>query len=474
MAYADTTGGRRRQAAGSPTGHPKRMSKPVTRHCCDREAVSRLIEHKRLGLRTADGGFSPCRLSLTPWQLDPADWETLVARSQALSRLFGTLADKPAELLRWQLPIGPDAGLLERLFDRVERQRQAGWRPDSLNLMRHDFLMDADGEWRLVESNAIAAGMGPFGQMTAEIQARLPENQGLHFIPNPAIERQTTAMARAARSLAGSRPPVVAFVVEPHEDNVHDQQALKDALADLGARIVTLTLEALRRRAGVGPGNRLVLDGGRSVDLLYFRTGYNLEDYRDLDGNPDRLLAFRGWLEQRRLVVCPSIAQQLATSKWVQMQLSRWSERRLQQAFGLGPSDARHARIALATESMPCPRPDELRDRLDSGRWLLKGPGEGGGNVANGQGSPAAVPPGSILMERLEPTGRPGGCLVHDAALACETDLVAEVGVFTAGPRHDYAGYLVRTKPAGSLEAGVHRGGGMLDALAYASHLMNR
>lgn len=35
MAYADTTGGRRRQAAGSPTGHPKRMSKPVT----DRKSV---------------------------------------------------------------------------------------------------------------------------------------------------------------------------------------------------------------------------------------------------------------------------------------------------------------------------------------------------------------------------------------------------------------------------------------------------
>lgn len=438
-----------------------------TTTCCDNGFVARAVERHRLGLKTPDGGFAPCRISLTPWRITRDQWRRLTDTGRALSRLFARIAERPDRLLDWRPPATESPGLPDRLFAIVADRDRRDVRAHDFGLIRHDFLMTPDRQWRLVESNAIAAGMGPFGEATAATQAQLPENAGLEFIPNPATQRQAAAMARAARTVAGERRPEVVFLVPADEDNVYDQAKLKDALAALGVRTRTLTLAEFSRRARTGPGHRLVFAGGRPVDLVYFRTGYNLDDYLDADGRPDRLLGFRAWLERHRVAVAPGIALQLATSKWIQMRLSRLRAGELTRRFGLSARDARLAANALATESMPCPGPDELRRRLATGHWLLKGPGEGGGNVLARHESDDEPAPGSLLMRKLEPAPRPGGCLVSQARLRCEPELVAEIGVFTAGPEHEHAGYLVRTKPAGALEAGVHWGKGMLDALAF-------
>ncbi len=58
--------------------------------------------------------------------------------------------------------------------------------------------------------------------------------------------------------------------------------------------------------------NRLYWPGdkpgaGSAVDLVYFRTGYNRQDYQNAEQ-----LALRATLETLDLVLCPNIALQLA------------------------------------------------------------------------------------------------------------------------------------------------------------------
>lgn len=79
-------------------------------------------------------------------------------------------------------------------------------------------------------------------------------------------------------------------------------------------------------------------------------------------------------------------------------------------------------------------------------------------------------------MRRIHPVPRATPSLVvRKGELYQVTDLVSELGMFSvqignnaSSADHSFAGYLIRSKSAESVEGGVHSGQGVLDSLVFS------
>lgn len=422
------------------------------------------IHSTRLGFQGPNGEFEPCRISLTPYLVTPAQWADVLATARALNQLHLALSHHPEILRDMIAPLHGGGTLLDVFLPYLVPTKAA-----AVNLCRHDFLLDQQGAWRLVESNAIAAGMGPFSEKCSEIQRTYPPNHALDFADNPAIATQSAALFDAARNNRKAEQPLIVFVVEANENNVFDQRYLADALREKGAEVRFLTLIELQQQL-LAKGEFLALPNDSVVDLFYFRSGYNLHDYQ-LDGAD--LIAFRAWLEQHRVATCPSIAAQAASSKWVQKELTA----RLQQgqaeawmyAFGLDQSGVLLARNALSVGYRDIDHP---LDPAEAEHWLIKNQNEGGGNVQNWSSehdlNQRNHRQGWFLMQKIPcQTSTQTKGVFSAGTMVGLRDTITEVGIFCAGDDAHYAGYLARSKARTSLETGVHSGQGMVDAIAF-------
>lgn len=427
-------------------------------------SVTHQIHTAKLGFQGQNGEFEPCRISLTPYLVSHEQWSDVLATAHALNQLHLALSHHPDIIRDMIAPLHGGGTLLDAFLPYLVPIKAT-----AVNLCRHDFLLDQHGVWRLVESNAIAAGMGPFSEKCSEIQRTYPPNQALAFADNPAIARQSTALFNAARQNRNADRPLIVFVVEANENNVFDQGYLSDALREKGAQVRSLTLCELHQQL-VTEGEFLTLPDGARVDLFYFRSGYNLHDYQR-DGAD--LIAFRAWLEQHRVATCPSIAAQVASSKWVQKELTTLVQSETMASwmadFGLESSGYRQVRNALAVGYRDIDHP---LDPVEAEHWLIKNQNEGGGNVQNWSSdhdlNQRNRQQGWFLMQKIACQTNPQSKDVFSGgALVNLRDTITEVGIFCAGDDAHYAGYLARSKARTSLETGVHSGQGMVDAIAF-------
>jgi glutathione synthase len=435
-------------------------------------SIADQIHAARLGFQGQNGEFEPCRISLTPYLVTLEQWNNALATAQALNQLHLALSHRP-EILRDMIEPLHGGGTLLNAFLPYLVATQAA----AVNLCRHDFLLDQQGSWRLVESNAIAAGMGPFSEKCAEIQSSYPSNHTLEFADNPAIATQSETLFDAAQQNRNAEQPLLVFVVEANENNVFDQRYLADALRQQGAEVLFLTLTELQQQLST-QGDFLALPDGRLVDLFYFRSGYNLHDYQadgQADGQADStdLIAFRARLEQHRVAVCPSMAAQVASSKWVQKELTALvqdeSMKPWMTDFGLDRQGYLLARSALSVAYRDI---DHALDPAEAEHWLIKNQNEGGGNVQAYQSGLSlkehSHQQGWFLMQKIACQASTTSKNVFSAdEILSLRDTITEVGIFCAGNDAHYAGYLARSKARTSLETGVHSGQGMVDAIAF-------
>ncbi len=128
---------------------------------------------------------------------------------------------------------------------------------------------------------------------------------------------------------------------------------------------------------------------------------------------------------------------------------------------------------------------DALQRENDYANWVLKNQGEGGGHcffdhdISHRLNTLEESEYGAwILMQRLRPIPRSKPTLIIRDGQAQNVDgLVSEIGIFTAHldglpletnqHRGGLIGYLVRSKPPGVTEGGIHSGHGALDSLCY-------
>ena len=429
---------------------------------------SNILQQAGLGLLDQDGHWLPAPVSLTPYPLSAALWQQAQQAAQLLGLLQLRVAAQQDWLLQQLEPLQADASLPGQLAQLL-RQAPPG-RARGVSLQRHDFILDRSQQWRWVESNPIAAGMGPLNELWLSL---LEKQQPGAYADNPATSTQARLLFDAAAALAGGSTPNIVFVVEPHEDNVFDQQLLATALQQAGAKVQRLTLAQLQQLLARNPADQHILYDAQQqpVHLLYFRTGYNMADYP----SPD-LLTLRLQLEQLDLLLCPTLSQQLAGSKWLQLRLSQYLQQPTRHAefaaqFGFTLAQTRQ----LAALTVPMAAVDELSETEVSARiaagWWYKRQAEGGGNVARAeqaslwcqQRQPGA---GDVLMAPIE-------ALIRTEALdklvrgqwQSARGHISELGIFSLGEPADYGGYLLRTKAAQSLEGGVHKGFAVLDSV---------
>ena len=151
------------------------------------------------------------------------------------------------------------------------------------------------------------------------------------------------------------------------------------------------------------------------------------------------------------------------------------------QRWGLNLEEAELVKSVLA-EMKPI-NTDTIKWFAASGNkdeWVLKNQGEGGGHCIFGDDIakqlsrlPQEQYSAWALMQRLYPHEREIPTIaVRDAKQSVVTDLVSEIGLFTAHYQGEpvtqfegYAGYLIRSKPASENEGGIHSGKGILDSL---------
>ncbi|WP_060980719.1 glutathione synthase [Vibrio splendidus] len=457
-----------------------------------------------VAFRQSDNTARHCPFSLAPMSIEREVFEHLLKVTPLITKLINNVSEDH-DFLQSSLS---DMAKAEPFFGRLmELHQQAhGSADERLNparqpllLMRTDFMDDRQHGAKVIEFNGIAAGMAPFGQRATEFHAFMQNqwpNVYNHWLEelsatpaeNQGLTQLAYGIANAARQVRTDfneqDKPVFLMVVQKNEDNVYDQHLLEVELQKQGIRTVRRTFEQLSCQLSTGDNQRLLLQDVGAVDVVYLRAGYQYSDYWAPELNESvcchTLSQTRLFLEQHHVAMNATISQQLATSKTMQMLLTMMPATEYAR-WGLTLEEAELVKSVLA-DMKPITREsiEWFNTQANKQEWVLKNQGEGGGHCVFGDDISqqlSQLKPEEYdawaLMQRLYPHERDVPTIaVRDTQQTLVTDLVSEVGLFTAYYQGEavtelggYAGYLIRSKPASENEGGIHSGKGILDSL---------
>ncbi|MEZ8415585.1 glutathione synthase [Vibrio splendidus] len=457
-----------------------------------------------VAFRQSDNTARHCPFSLAPMSIEREVFEHLLKVTPLITKLINNVSEDH-DFLQSSLS---DMAKADPFFGRLmELHRQAhGSAVERLNparqpllLMRTDFMDDRQHGATVIEFNGIAAGMAPFGQRATEfhsfMQNQWPnvyndwlEDPSATPAENQGLTQLAYGIANAARQVKTDfkeqDKPVFLMVVQKNEDNVYDQHLLEVELQKQGVRTVRRTFEQLSCQLSSGDNQRLLLKDVGAVDVVYLRAGYQYSDYWAPELNESvcchTLSQTRLFMEQHHVAMNATISQQLATSKTMQMLLTMMPAAEYAH-WGLTLEEAELVKSVLADmKPITSESIEWFNTQADKQEWVLKNQGEGGGHCVFGDDISeqlSQIKPEEYdawaLMQRLYPHERDVPTIaVRDTQQTLVTDLVSEVGLFTAYYKGEpvteldgYAGYLIRSKPASENEGGIHSGKGILDSL---------
>ncbi|MCK8070424.1 glutathione synthase [Vibrio sp. 1CM23M] len=457
-----------------------------------------------VAFRQSDNTARHCPFSLAPMSIESEVFEHLLKVTPLITKLINNVSEDH-DFLQSSLS---DMAKADPFFGRLMAlHRQAhGSADERLNparqpllLMRTDFMDDRQHGAKVIEFNGIAAGMAPFGQRATEFHAFMQNqwpNVYNHWLEelsatpaeNQGLTQLAYGIANAARPVKTDfneqDKPVFLMVVQKNEDNVYDQHLLEVELQKQGVRTVRRTFEQLSCQLSSGDNQRLLLKDVGAVDVVYLRAGYQYSDYWAPELNESvcchTLSQTRLFMEQHHVAMNATISQQLATSKTMQMLLTMMPAAEYAR-WGLTREEAELVKSVLADMKPITNEAIEwFNTQADKQEWVLKNQGEGGGHCVFGDDISeqlSQLKPEEYdawaLMQRLYPHERDVPTIaVRDTQQTLVTDLVCEVGLFTAYFKGEpvteldgYAGYLIRSKPASENEGGIHSGKGILDSL---------
>ncbi|MEZ9519198.1 glutathione synthase [Vibrio splendidus] len=457
-----------------------------------------------VAFRQADNTARHCPFSLAPMTMECKVYEHLLKVTPLITKLISNVSEDHGFLqssLSDVAKADPFFGRLMELHQQAHGSAGERLNParQPLLLMRTDFMDDRQHGAKVIEFNGIAAGMAPFGQRATEfhsfMQNQWPEtykiwreDQSATPAENQGLTQLAYGIANAARQVKTDfkeqDKPVFLMVVQKNEDNVYDQHLLEVELQKQGVRTVRRTFEQLSCQLSSDDNQRLLLKDVGAVDVVYLRAGYQYSDYWAPELNESvcchTLSQTRLFMEQHHVAMNATISQQLATSKTMQMLLTMMPAAEYAR-WGLTLEEAELVKSVLADMKPITNEAIEwFNTQADKQEWVLKNQGEGGGHCVFGDDISeqlSQLKPEEYdawaLMQRLYPHERDVPTIaVRDTQQTLVTDLVSEVGLFTAYYKGEpvteldgYAGYLIRSKPASENEGGIHSGKGILDSL---------
>ncbi|CDU11992.1 glutathione synthase [Vibrio coralliirubri] len=457
-----------------------------------------------VAFRQSDNTARHCPFSLAPMSIEREVFEHLLKVTPLITKLINNVSedhDFVQSSLSDMAKADPFFGRLMELHQQAHGSADERLNParQPLLLMRTDFMDDRQHGAKVIEFNGIAAGMAPFGQRATEFHSFMQNqwpNVYNHWLEdssatpaeNQGLTQLAYGIANAARQVKAdfNEPdkPVFLMVVQKNEDNVYDQHLLEVELQKQGIRTVRRTFEQLSCQLSSGDNQRLLLKDVGAVDVVYLRAGYQYSDYWAPELNESvcchTLSQTRLFMEQHHVAMNATISQQLATSKTMQMLLTMMPATEYAR-WGLTREEAELVKSVLADMKPITNEAIEwFNTQADKQEWVLKNQGEGGGHCVFGDDISeqlSQLKPEEYdawaLMQRLYPHERDVPTIaVRDTQQTLVTDLVSEVGLFTAYFKGEpvteldgYAGYLIRSKPASENEGGIHSGKGILDSL---------
>ncbi len=457
-----------------------------------------------VAFRQSDNTARHCPFSIAPMTMEREVYEHLLKVTPLITKLISNVSEDHGFLqssLSDMAQADPFFGRLMELHQQAHGSAGERLNParQPLLLMRTDFMDDRQHGAKVIEFNGIAAGMAPFGQRATEfhsfMQNQWPEtyknwleDQSATPAENQDLTQLAYGIANAARQVKidfkEQDKPVFLMVVQKNEDNVYDQHLLEVELQKQGIRTVRRTFEQLSCQLSSGDNQRLLLKDVGAVDVVYLRAGYQYSDYWAPELNESvcchTLSQTRLFMEQHHVAMNATISQQLATSKTMQMLLTMMPAAEYAR-WGLTLEEAELVKSVLADMKPITNEAIEwFNTQADKQEWVLKNQGEGGGHCVFGDDISeqlSQLKPEEYdawaLMQRLYPHERDVPTIaVRDTQQTLVTDLVSEVGLFTAYYKGEpvteldgYAGYLIRSKPASENEGGIHSGKGILDSL---------
>ncbi|SBS60109.1 Eukaryotic glutathione synthase, ATP binding domain [Vibrio splendidus] len=457
-----------------------------------------------VAFRQSDNTARHCPFSIAPMTMEREVYEHLLKVTPLITKLISNVSEDHDFLqssLSDMAKADPFFGRLMELHQQAHGEVSYRLYParQPLLLMRTDFMDDRQHGAKVIEFNGIAAGMAPFGQRATEfhsfMQNQWPnvyndwlEDPSATPAENQGLMQLAYGIANAARQVKSDfkeqDKPVFLMVVQKNEDNVYDQHLLEVELQKQGVRTVRRTFEQLSCQLSSGDNQRLLLKDVGAVDVVYLRAGYQYSDYWAPELNESvcchTLSQTRLFMEQHHVAMNATISQQLATSKTMQMLLTMMPAAEYAR-WGLTREEAELVKSVLADMKPITSKSIEwFNTQADKQEWVLKNQGEGGGHCVFGDDISeqlSQLKPEEYdawaLMQRLYPHERDVPTMaVRDTQQTLVTDLVSEVGLFTAYYKGEpvtelggYAGYLIRSKPASENEGGIHSGKGILDSL---------
>ncbi|MEZ8243274.1 glutathione synthase [Vibrio splendidus] len=457
-----------------------------------------------VAFRQPDNTARHCPFSLAPMTMERKVYEHLLKVTPLITKLISNVSEDHGFLqssLSDMAQADPFFGRLMELHQQAHGSAGERLNParQPLLLMRTDFMDDRQHGAKVIEFNGIAAGMAPFGQRATEfhsfMQNQWPEtyknwleDQSATPAENQGLTQLAYGIANAARQVKidfkEQDKPVFLMVVQKNEDNVYDQHLLEVELQKQGIRTVRRTFEQLSCQLSSGDNQRLLLQDVGAVDVVYLRAGYQYSDYWAPELNESvcchTLSQTRVFMEQHHVAMNATISQQLATSKTMQMLLTMMPASEYAR-WGLTLEEAELVKSVLADmKPITSESIEWFNTQADKQEWVLKNQGEGGGHCVFGDDISeqlSQLKPEDYdawaLMQRLYPHERDVPSIaVRDTQQTLVTDLVSEVGLFTAYYKGEpvteldgYTGYLIRSKPASENEGGIHSGKGILDSL---------
>lgn len=101
-----------------------------------------------------------------------------------------------------------------------------------------------------------------------------------------------------------------------------DQKGIENALYENGMPSLRMTFDQIYQHGTIKPDGQLSVMG-RDISVVYFRTGYAENFYKDEAGNwCEKKLQARQIIESSKAIKCPSIHGQLTTFKKFQQAFS--------------------------------------------------------------------------------------------------------------------------------------------------------
>uniref|UniRef100_UPI00358F37FD glutathione synthetase-like isoform X1 n=1 Tax=Myxine glutinosa TaxID=7769 RepID=UPI00358F37FD len=329
-----------------------------------------------------------------------------------------------------------------------------------------------------VELNTIAASFGGVASKMLSLHRHVLRSAGLHHLIDLMPDNNPIAgIADAiicARKLYKNPQALVLLVCHEFERNVFDQNCLHYILQERDVPFVRKTFAELDQQARLDDKRSLYI-GQKEVAVVYYRTGYDPQQYDEVAWRVRRIL------ERSLAACCPDIPTQLAGTKKVQQKLTSPDElsslglsgtciARLQQTFttihGLDEGEEGDMAVQKALAN-----PDQ---------YVLKPQREGGGNnlydedmvrvLTSGRDGERGMDRAAyILMHRFRPPSSRNVVICPGAPCHVQP-CVSELGVFGSYVRcgtemilNNCCGHLLRSKSLALKDGGVMAGNAALN-----------